>query len=100
MKRFLSALITTCLWALAITQVLITRCLIPALQLLLMLLQEAAAATPPEPQPVGQTTEPEGFTDQLTDHAPVNQAAFVRNFKAARRKQMSRAGRANTKVAS
>lgn len=57
MKRFLSALITTCLWALAITQVLITRCLIPALQLLLMLLQDQAAATPAEP-PVADANEP------------------------------------------
>lgn len=47
MKRFLSTLITTCIWALAITQVLITRCLIPALQLLLLVLQEQT--TPPEP---------------------------------------------------
>ena len=49
MKKVLSTLITTLLWALAITQVLIERCVIPALQLILLLLQEQAAATPPEP---------------------------------------------------
>ena len=53
----------------------------------------------PEPEPIAQTAEPEGFTEERSDHAPVNQSAFVRNFKAARRKQLSRAGRANTKVA-
>ena len=43
LKRFLAGVVTTLLWACAITQVLITRCLIPALQLILMLLQEAAS---------------------------------------------------------
>ena len=53
----------------------------------------------PEQEPAAQTAEPAGFTEARSDHAPVNQSAFVRNFKAARRKQLSRAGRANAKVA-
>ena len=49
MKRFIAGVVTTLLWACAITQVLITRCVIPALQLLLLLLQEQANAAPPAP---------------------------------------------------
>ena len=48
MKKALSTLITTCLWGLAIVHVLIERCLIPALQWLLLLLQEQANAAAPE----------------------------------------------------
>ena len=47
MKCFLAGVVTTLLWACAITQVLIERSVLPALQPILMLLQEQT--TPPEP---------------------------------------------------
>ena len=53
----------------------------------------------PEPEPVAARAEPEGFTEErCIDQAPVNQAALVHNFKAARRRQLQRPGNMPNKV--
>lgn len=61
-------------------------------------LQQPDAEAEPQPEPVAATAEPEGFTEERADHAPVNQAAFVSSFKAARRRQPQRPGNTPNKV--